>query len=91
MLLAQDGEVALSFHFQWGEPPIVLRSHGGQVANLMIEADDVNETMKDYTEAGTYDFTMDRTEVVGEVASIVWHAVNQGDVSGHCPRIAVAQ
>ena len=27
---------------------------------------------------GTYDFTMDRTEVVGEVAYIVWHSVNQG-------------
>ena len=26
---------------------------------------------------GTYDFTMDRTEVVGEVAYIVWHSVNQ--------------
>lgn len=27
---------------------------------------------------GTYNFTMDRTEVVGEVAYIVWHSVNQG-------------
>ena len=27
---------------------------------------------------GTYDFTMDRSEVVGEVAYIVWHSVNQG-------------
>ena len=27
--------------------------------------------------SGTYDFTMDRTEVVGEIAYIVWHSVNQ--------------
>lgn len=69
---------------------------------------DVDETMKDYTEASilmlpdatlkgldsiraafsgffsglfkpkTYEFTMDRTEVVGEIAYIVWHSVNQG-------------
>ena len=73
-----------------------------------FSAGDVDETMKDYTEAsvlimpdatlkgldsiragfsgffsglfkpGTYDFTMDRTEVVGDVAYIVWHSVNQG-------------
>lgn len=27
---------------------------------------------------GTYEFTMDRAEVVGDVAYIVWHSVNQG-------------
>ncbi len=27
---------------------------------------------------GTYEFTMDRTEVVGDVAYIVWHSVNEG-------------
>ena len=27
---------------------------------------------------GTYEFTLDRTEVIGEVAYIVWHSVNQG-------------
>jgi ketosteroid isomerase-like protein len=27
---------------------------------------------------GTYEFTMDRAEVVGDVAYIVWHSVNEG-------------
>jgi ketosteroid isomerase-like protein len=27
---------------------------------------------------GTYEFTMDRVEIIGEVAYIVWHSVNQG-------------
>ena len=27
---------------------------------------------------GTYEFTMDRMEVVGDVAYIVWHSVNEG-------------
>jgi ketosteroid isomerase-like protein len=27
---------------------------------------------------GTYELTMDRTEIVGEVAYILWHSANQG-------------
>jgi len=27
---------------------------------------------------GTYEFTLDRTEISGEIAYIVWHSTNQG-------------
>ncbi|MFT4561284.1 MAG: ketosteroid isomerase-like protein [Gammaproteobacteria bacterium] len=27
---------------------------------------------------GTYDFTMDRTEISGDIAYIVWHSTNEG-------------
>ena len=27
---------------------------------------------------GTYEFTMDRTEVVGDIAYILWHSTNEG-------------
>lgn len=27
---------------------------------------------------GTYEFTMDRTEISGEIAYIVWHSTNEG-------------